>query len=314
MTLIPTIGTGEPTVSVVIATYNMGDYIGHAIRSVLAQEHRDVEVIVVDDGSTDQTPLVLNEFHADRRVRVIRQTNRGQPAAKNVGWRAATGEFVAFCDADDYWLPNKLALQLPVFRGKPNLGVVYSKTTVLDANGHFHRSPENWQPNGSVLGELFLHNYVPFGTAVVRRSCMEEVGGFDESIPMGIDWDLWLRIARRWEFQGIPESTYVYRIWAGQMSHNWRGRYQCALRIMSKFVEENPNSMPQALIDRAFADTYTNFGLSCICQDRDGVWEGLRYLMVALRRRPSHWPAWRTLITHPLHRYRSMRQAAGRCQ
>lgn len=304
----------HPTVSVVIATYNMGEYIAQAVRSVLAQETHNVEVVVVDDGSTDQTPLALSEFRDDRRVTVIRQSNRGQPAAKNVGWKAGRGQFVAFCDADDYWLPNKLALQLRVFQERPRLGVVYSKTTVLDANGEFHQSPEQKQPSGSVLSELFFHNYVPFGTAVVRRSCLEEVGGFDESIPMGIDWDLWLRIARRWEFYGIPESTYVYRIWAGQMSHNWRGRYQCALQIMNKFVADNPGAIPGTLMEKAFADTYTNFGLSCICQDRNGLREGLSHLMAALRRRPWHWPAWRILITHPLHRYRSMRQTAGRGQ
>jgi glycosyltransferase involved in cell wall biosynthesis len=294
-----------PRVSVVIATFNMGRFVSTAVESVLSQTISDLEVIVVDDGSTDDTADVLNTFSDNPRVKLIFQRNQGQPKAKNAGWRAAAGRFVAFCDADDYWLHDKLALQLPLLENQPQVGVVYSKTVYLDTSGNISEPVQTYQPRGKILEDLFVTNHVPFGTAVVRRTCLEEVGGFDETIPMGIDWDLWLRIARSWEFDCVPDATYVYRRWDGQMSHNWRGRYECALRIMERFLTSNPGEVSPRVVATAYADTYTNFAAACMQHGPDEFKVGLRYTARALANRPTFWPAWRVLMRAPVTRIRS---------
>ncbi len=294
-----------PTVSVVIATYNMGIHVSQAVASVLAQEPNDLEVVVVDDGSTDSTLEVLSAYASDPRVTVIAQANLGQPKAKNAGIRACKGRFIAFCDADDYWLPGKLAKQMPLFEKDPRVGVVYSRAAVPQSDGSLKHSTERQFFRGDVLQQLFVRNIVPFGTAVVRKECLDQVGYFDESIPMGIDWDLWLRVAAHWHFDYSPEPTYAYRIWSGQMSHNWRGRYDCALKIMDRFLESHPGLVSPGVVAVAYADTYTN--LATLHLQHSGVSACAKYLARALAHRVTYWPAWRLLMGIPYHALRSLR-------
>lgn len=299
-----TAGDGAPPVSVVIATYNMGEYVAQAVSSVLEQTTSDLEVVVVDDGSTDATQEALRIFCEDPRVRVIQQENQGQPRAKNAGVRAARGRYIAFCDADDYWLPNKLAVQLPLFEQNPKVGVVYSPVLMFHPDGSLREQVGHRFCHGNVLDEMFLRNIVPFGTAVVRRECFEQLGGFDESIPMGIDWDLWLRLAVHWEFDFASEPTYVYRIWHGQMSKNWRGRYDCAFRIMAKFLEYYPDRLSERVIATGYADTYTNLAAEYL--RHVGMAASITTLGKALAHRADYWPAWRLLLTMPWHRIRAL--------
>jgi glycosyltransferase involved in cell wall biosynthesis len=251
---------GAPLVSIVVANYNMAPYVADAIRSLLTQTVADVEVIVVDDGSTDSSwEIIQQEAARDPRVVPIRQQNAGQASAKNAGIRAARGKFVGFCDADDVWLPHKLAVQLPEF-DDPRVGVVYTDLYAMDAEGN-KTGESNIQPrNGDVLADLFIRNFVPFGTALVRRDALAECGAFDESYRMGIDWDLWMRIARRFHFKHVREWTAMYRVWPGQMSKDWRGRYFWAFRIMRDFTSRFPSAVDARTRRRAFGNTYLNRG------------------------------------------------------
>jgi glycosyltransferase involved in cell wall biosynthesis len=247
-------------VSVVIANYNMARFVGQAVESVLAQRHPPVEVIVVDDGSSDTSAQVIEELAArDPRVSLVRQTNQGQTKAKNAGVRRARGEFVAFCDADDYWLPHKLELQLPRF-ADPKVAVVYSRSQWIDTQMRLLEVvPFDWQwHEGQVLPWLFIDNFIPFGTAVVRRSVLEEVGGFDETYRMGIDWELWLRIAARYRFAFVDQVTYMYRVWDGQMSRNTDARFAAAFTIMNDFLARFPGLLPASVVRKGYAVTYAN--------------------------------------------------------
>ena len=291
-----------PLVSVVIATYNMGKYVTEAVRSVLGQTMSDLEVIVVDDGSTDATREALSEFTGDSRVQLLFQTNQGQPKAKNAGYRAARGQFIAFCDADDYWLPQKLEWQLPVFEADAGVGVVCSPILKLLPNGSLVGQERDFY-RGDILDALFMENRIPFGTAVVRRECMDQAGGFDESVPMGIDWALWLKVATRWKFDYVSQPTYVYRIWDGQMSRNWRGRYECAFRIMDSFQQAHPGRVSPDVVKDAYSATYTN--LARLHARHTSVMESLRCLSSALRYRPFSRSAWRLLFTLPVIRLRA---------
>lgn len=187
-------------VSVIIPTYNRADYLAEAIRSVQAQTHPDVEIIVADDGSTDNTAEVVARFGED--VTYLPLPHRGQPAAtRNEGLRAAKGEFVAFLDSDDLFLPGKLALQLAACEAHPETGLVYS-------DGHyFHHDPQQPTghlldgfptPSGDVFAELLRGNFlVSPGQVLIRQECFDAVGVFDEDPALWVseDYDLWLRIA-----------------------------------------------------------------------------------------------------------------------
>ncbi|HEV7986677.1 MAG TPA: glycosyltransferase, partial [Steroidobacteraceae bacterium] len=199
-------------VSVVIATYNMGRYLPQAVQSVLAQTYANVEVQIVDDGSSDDTGQVVRLWERDERVRVHRQSNGGQAQARNRGIALSRGPYVAFLDADDEWLPQKLSRQMPLFEN-PQVGVVYSEYECIDGEGRALPKPPTRMYRGRITTELLIDNFVSFQTAVVRRECLERHGAFDESVRMGDDYDLWLRLSAHYEFDFVPEATVHYRIW-----------------------------------------------------------------------------------------------------
>lgn len=282
-------------VTVVMATYNMAHYLPQAVGSALAQTYPAVEVQIVDDGSTDNTPEVIEQLQRDPRVRAYRQPNGGQAKAKNQGVLRARGEYIAFLDADDAWLPNKLELQLPLLQRDPEVGVVYSSIEYMDGNGARNGRPEARLHRGMVSGQLLLENFVPFPTSVVRRECLHEVGLFDETFGMGIDYDLWLRMSARYRFDYVAEPTALYRVWEGQMSKNYRRRYEAGITIMRRFLEQHPGLIPERLVRRAWAHTYVGRGNTVLWQEGRmaeafaDYWRGLRY-------DPSYFHAWRSIL------------------
>ena len=250
------LGLTQPLVSVVIATYNMGQYLPQAVDSILQQTWKNLEVIVVDDGSTDNTPEVMQNYSTDSRVNYIRNENQGQPKAKNCGIKITKGDFIAFCDADDFWEANKLEIQMPLFANL-KVGVVYSEVSFIDEhNRRYIKEDHEVRHSGKITNQMLIENFVPFGTSIIRRECTLQNGIFDEEFRMGIDWDLWLRYSLKWEFQYAPAKTYVYRVWSGQMSNNYRGRYDHAKRILTKFVNLHGSQLDSKIVKKAWADMY----------------------------------------------------------
>jgi glycosyltransferase involved in cell wall biosynthesis len=292
--------TNAPLVSVVTATYNAARFLPLSIRSALAQTYAPVEVHVVDDGSTDDTEAVLQEFADDPRVHVHRQRNSGQASAKNRGIREARGELIAFLDADDIWYPDKLERQVPLLLGDPNAGVIYSDVSCMDEQGHEIPAPPRQYHSGRITDHLFIDNFVNFNTTVVKRECFVQVGMFDESLPMGIDWDLWLRMSTDYEFLYLDARTMAYRIWPGQMSKNAAKRFECTLRIMTSFIEQYPDVIPASVASEAWAHTYASRARTLTLARRRA--EALHYLMSAIRVRPTYVNAWRGLAKLVLSR------------
>lgn len=245
-----------PLVSVVIATYNMAKYLGEAVESVLSQTYTNVEIIIVDDGSTDDTSALVTRWANDRRVRCIRQRNLGQSRAKNQGISLAAGEYVAFLDADDRWTPRKLEQQIVLFNEHPDVAVVYSDKQLIDEYGDKLKGGEAKCPQGRITSDLLVDNYVNFGSAVVRREVLEEFGGFDETLPMSIDYDLWLRISTVYEFRCVEEPLLEYRIWSGQMSHKTLERSDCVLAILDKLELQNSPVISAKSLAGARSSTY----------------------------------------------------------
>ena len=233
----------KPLVSVVVATYNMAGYLPIAVQSVIDQTYRHIEIIIVDDGSADETPSILGRWSEDPRVHVITQENQGQTAAKNRGIAAATGEYIAFLDADDRWVRSKLEKQILRFRDSPKIAVVYSDQLYIDEQGAPLQRRGLKYPEGRITEQLLVDNFVNFSSAVVKREVLKEFGGFDATLRMSIDYDLWLRISTMYEFQCVNEPLVEYRVWPGQMSHKMLERTTCVLRILHKLRSTYPNAV-----------------------------------------------------------------------
>jgi glycosyltransferase involved in cell wall biosynthesis len=284
-------------VSVVVTCYNYGGYLGECLNSVLSQSYSDLEIILVNDGSTDQSAEVARAFLNEPRVRYIEQENAGQARAKNVGIAHSTGEFVAFLDADDAWEREKLKKQIPLF-GDPRIGVVYSLARYVDAEGReveLDRSHLSFHPHaGNVTRELFMDNFVPFSSSVVRKEILDRAAGFDERLKMGIDWDLWLRLSLSWTFGYVDDALLVYRVGhPGQMSKNTVVRHRCVDRIMASFLERYPGVLPQGDIRKAFAYTHANRGYH-YSDIEPGV--SIANYLRAIRLSPLYFAAYRGII------------------
>lgn len=239
--------TPRATVSVVVPCYNYGRYLAACLDSILAQTYPASEILVIDDGSTDDTEEVIQPFLSDQRVQFHRQTNRGQASAKNAGVARSTCDVVAFLDADDLWMPEKLARQMPLF-DNPAVGVTFTGQRSIDADGRpmrtFRRVGHSAFRRGRVTRWLGFENIVPFSASAVRRQLFTECGGFDETLGMGIDWELWLRLSLVTEFDFVDDELFVYRLHSSQMSRNLAGRIEASEEIFRNFVAQHPSAFP----------------------------------------------------------------------
>jgi glycosyltransferase involved in cell wall biosynthesis len=302
-----------PKLTIVVTCYNYACYVPNCLDSVRAQTFGDYELIFVDDGSTDDSEGAVRPYLGDPRFHYLRRPNGGQAKAKNTGIAQATGELVAFLDADDAWDPRKLEKQLTLF-ADPAVGVVYSRARYIDEHGaaiDFRLEGKYLRPQrGRVTERFFLDNFVPFSSSVVRRACLEEHGVFDESLRMGIDWDLWLRLSVEHAFDYVDEPLLLYRMGhSGQMSKNLEVRQECSDRIMTRFVERNPGLLPRRVIRRAWAYTYVNRALYFAETDPE---KSRAHLRRAIRSSPTFLPAYRSILSRGLRRVAELWRRSSR--
>ncbi len=304
-----------PTVSVVVATYNYGQYLAQALDSICAQSFTDWEAIVVDDGSTDDTQAVMEPYLNDVRFKYIRTEHVGQPVAKNTGIRVARGIYIAFLDADDAWLPEKLALQVERMDRGPAIGVVYGRRQWIDSVGRPLQRSERVMRRGNVLPFMFRDNFVCFSSAMVRREAFEQCGVFNEQIPLAIDYDLWLRIAAGWKFDYVDEPVVLYRTGHANLSRRGEERLRVALGIMQRFLDEHGNRevLPSSVVRQAFAATYCSLGL--VQRDRS-IWRSLKSYSQAVKYQPLDLSSYRGILAAllPERARRNVRRALGRPQ
>ena len=190
----------SPLVSIIIPAWNAERYVREAVDSALAQTHPNCEVIVVDDGSTDGTEGVLRSYRDAGRIHYIRQANKGLAGARNAGIRAAAGEYVAFLDSDDIFLPEKVAKQLRALAEHPDCAACYSDLihfTDMEPRTFFHHRYQ--YPSGDILVPLLHRQFLNPLSLVVRKDVFERFGYFDETYRRSEDWELWLR----WAHAGI---------------------------------------------------------------------------------------------------------------
>jgi glycosyltransferase involved in cell wall biosynthesis len=239
-----------PLVSVVIPAYNGGATIDETLRSVRAQTHGRLEIVVVDDGSRDGTvEAVLAHAAVDPRVSVIRQANAGVAVARNTGWRSAAADLIAFVDADDLWAPTKIARQREALDASgERAGLAYTWYARIDPDSRVISVGHRPNARGQVLPDIFRGNFIGNGSAVlVRRSVLEEVGGFDPGLrargAQGCeDFSIYFRIAEKHDFALVPEPLTGYRTLPGNMSSDMLQMLRSWRIVADEMLERHPQS------------------------------------------------------------------------
>ena len=236
----------NPLVTVVLPVYNRSDLVVNALESVLNQTYRPIEFIIVDDGSTDDTWNVISMWAKKHEgttnffVYCLCQQNKGANEARNFGIHQSTGELVAFIDSDDYWLPAKLAKQVPLFFNDTQVGGVYCGIDLLDLqSGKPISSERKLYPQGWLLPVLLVRD-VTAGTPayVVKRESFEKVGFFDVSLQARQDWDMWIRLSTEYKIASVPEIlVHAGKHIGPRLSSNPQGSIDAHLYIFNKYTE-----------------------------------------------------------------------------
>lgn len=264
------------SVSVVIPCYNAATWISATLRSVYAQEWSALEVLVVDDGSSDDSvERVVSEFP---QVRVLKQRNAGVAAARNAGIQAAKGHWVAFLDADDHWLPGKLRAQMDLLRGQQDAGMAYCSwvtwasldleptSQLLDSLCRNETDLKLWDgPSGWIYADLLVGCSVWTSTVVIRKDLLLDLGGFDTSLRIGEDYDLWLRASRVTPILRVKRPLALYRLHPGSLTKQAPvANYEAAVvdRALAKwgYVDPNGRSADPGAVAQSLARTWHAFG------------------------------------------------------
>ncbi len=280
--------TDHPLVSVVIPSYNCAGYVGEAIAGVLSQTYDNYEIIVVDDGSTDDTRKALVPY-VDT-IKYVYQENRGLPAARNTGIREAAGDLIAFLDADDIWYPTKLEMQVQALNNHPEAGLVFADFIDFDdagvtGNSRFstwpgvrawfdrHRVGDSGMACGPMYVDLLQANWLHASSGVVRRDVVSVVGLFDETCRVGEDYDFWVRTAQRYPVVCVNQVLSGYRIRPQSMSASGGSRGEFALRgklaVLVKHLENKwiPREL-QGLVFREISRHCWGLGWTLFEQNR----------------------------------------------
>ncbi|MCX7592214.1 MAG: glycosyltransferase [Fischerella sp.] len=229
-----------PLISIIIPTYNSEKTIKDTIESVLEQTLTDYELIVINDGSSDSTLDIVSQFH-DSRIKVFSYPHQGANVSRNLGLAHAAGEFISFLDADDLWTSDKLASQMKALQENPQASVAYSWTDYIDEKGEFLLAGMHITANGNVYEQLLVNNFVENGSnPLIRKEALLKLGGFDENLSAGQDWDMWLRLARECSFVAVPKVQILYRKSSNSLSSNLARQEKACLKVLDKAYNDSP--------------------------------------------------------------------------
>lgn len=247
-----------PKVSVLMPSFNYARYLSLAIESVLSQSYSDLELIITDDCSTDNSRKIVEHWKRqdNRVVPVFHDVNHGLARARNSGLAVSSGEFVALCDADDIWLQHKLKTQMECFRAQPDLGVVHSDSAIIDGDGKLtgqlfssllHRKGQI--TSGHLFEVLCERNFLCVPTVILRREAIEYAGGFEENLRSLEDWVCWTKVSRKYPFQYVEEALVQYRIHGAGLSSNPTGMAENRVKAV-QFLLDSFSDIPPRLKSR----------------------------------------------------------------
>ena len=268
----------KPLVSVIVPTYNCGPFVAEALDSILSQDWQPLEVIAVDDGSTDDTLEVLRRY--GDRIRLLQQPNGGPAAARNLAVRESRGEYLAFLDADDLWLPGHLRVLVSYLQAHPQTHVAYGEWLVwrADPGGSYPPlvipllvdapalDPAN---SGWVYPALLVDSIIHIIAAVIRRSVYDDVGGFDQTLRTGSDWDFWIRVGRSFPVVKLRRPVAAYRQNPSSVTHVVR-KENNGFRLLKRIIDTyglrdaaghlaDRRAVARRLSDLAFSHAYRHY-------------------------------------------------------
>jgi glycosyltransferase involved in cell wall biosynthesis len=287
-----------PLVSALMPTFNSERTLGEAIQSVLRQTIGAVEVIVVDDGSTDHTVAVAREFEARHpgRVVCVLQNHAGPYVARNLAARRARGKYLAFLDSDDAWLPDKMARQIAVMEATPDAVLCHTAMVVVDAAGEVvDIFPLDPRYQGHCFLALLVANRLSTSSVVMRRDVFDRLGGFDEAFPARGDWEFWTRAARCGPITAVSEPLVRYRVHPGRMSldtDRMRSFHFAIIEKNARRYRDEPH-LP-GLIRHARAEAYLNYASDYLEAGRRR--EARRDVVFSLAHRPITMEGWKLLV------------------
>jgi len=277
-----------PTISVIIPAYNAERTILETVESVRQQTFSDFELIVINDGSTDRTLELLNTVE-DPRLKIFSYENGGAAVARNRGISHATGDFIAFLDADDLWTLDKLELQLVALQQHPEAGVAYSWTYCIDEQGKFLYHLETVFFEGNVYPQLLVKNFLGCGSIpLIRRQAIESISKFNHSLVPVEDWDYWLRLAALWSFVLVPKALILYRKSINSLSSNVELMKENLLQVHENAFKVAPPEQ-QYLKNHSLANIYEFFAYLSLAYipGQDGSRQASQQLQMAVRLYPK---------------------------
>lgn len=258
-------------ISVIIPTYNAERTLLETIESIQKQTFQDLEILVINDGSTDQTLELLNQID-EPRLKILSYENGGLPIARNRGIAAAQGEFLSFIDADDLWTPDKLESQLTALQQHPNAGVAYSWTLNMITQQDQVSFTQGCSSlaQGNVYSDLLIGNFIGSGSNIlIRRSVMDKMQGFEPSLKSYEDWDFYLRVATQCDFVVVPKPQILYRQTLGSMSSKVKVMEQQGLIVIERAYQMAPPEL-QYLKPQSLAFMYRYCAGLCLANNTDG--------------------------------------------
>ena len=258
-------------ISVIIPTYNSDKYICEAIDSVLCQTCSDYEIIVIDDGSTDDTKTIIGNRYPTVRYYFVE--NRGVASARNLGISLAQGELIAFLDADDRWLPEKLDKQSVLFHNDNKLGMVFTENYFFDEHGIIEKKVNKRERlmHGDIVRNIFLNSYVATPTVMVRKNVFDTVGLFEEGLTVAEDDNMWMRIGMRFGVELLEEPMVLCRITEGSLSRKSHSIFlgvKTHIEIIKKKYPDIYNHLEKSTIRRKYSDLFFSEGYHYFSQNK----------------------------------------------
>jgi glycosyltransferase involved in cell wall biosynthesis len=292
--------TEKALVSVVIPAFNGAAYIGETIGSILAQTYRPLEVLVVDDGSTDCTAEIVQRF--GEPVRYLRQENAGTAAARNRAVAESRGEFIALLDQDDLWVPSKLARQIPRFAEDARIGLVFAGIEFFDSKSN--KITATYFPGDELdLCDLLGHVVLPVQTILFRRSALEKIGPFDTTLGGTDDWDIGIRMAAEFRMVGVNEILGRVRLHETQQGRNTDRMFHNAMRVLDKHANIRRGDRDTTAAIRKGRAELCEHQYGCIKGRAFEAWNAGRYLTAAtqsVRAFLQYPPALKRVVTRRL--------------
>lgn len=270
-----------PEVSIIMPVYNGAEYIESTLMSALAQTFTDFELVIVDDGSTDNTSDIVKNI-SDPRIKYHYQPNQGAYAARNTAMEIAKAKYLAFLDADDLWIPEKLELQMKEMRKNPDVGIVYGWVEYIDEHNNFI-GQKQYNIKDNFYENMLLANYIDNGSMpLIRKECFDTVGGFSPGIWCE-DWDMWIRIARFYKMAIVPTYIMKYRIHTEGISKNYKKMEDSLFYVLDR--EFSCSNLPENLKRKAYAYRYVY--LSGVARNLMSYADAFKYMGQALTTSPD---------------------------